>query len=92
MGVSLPKKHRRGGQSSVRFARLRIEARHNYLTKVCELANKYFIDLTTNKANVRGIVLGGCGDLKEQLAGLKEFDPRLRSSKFYLSSKIPRPR
>jgi peptide chain release factor subunit 1 len=33
--VELPKKHGRGGQSSVRFARLRVEKRHNYLRKVC---------------------------------------------------------
>jgi len=36
--VELPKKHGRGGQSSVRFARLRVEKRHNYLRKVCEIA------------------------------------------------------
>ena len=32
--VDLPKKHGRGGQSSVRFARLRVEKRHNYMRKV----------------------------------------------------------
>jgi len=37
--VELPKKHGRGGQSSVRFARLRLEKRHNYLRKV----NKFLI-------------------------------------------------
>ena len=36
--VDLPKKHGRGGQSSVRFARLRKEKRHNYVRKVCEVA------------------------------------------------------
>ncbi|RYZ82561.1 MAG: hypothetical protein EOP04_21795 [Proteobacteria bacterium] len=36
--VELPKKHGRGGQSSVRFARLRVEKRHNYLRKVSEIA------------------------------------------------------
>jgi len=40
--VELPKKHGRGGQSAVRFARLRLEARHNYLRKVAELATQYF--------------------------------------------------
>ena len=34
MRVTLPKKHRRGGQSSVRFARLREEARGVYVRKV----------------------------------------------------------
>jgi len=36
--VDLPKKHNKGGQSSVRFARIRMEKRHNYLTKVAEVA------------------------------------------------------
>lgn len=34
--VDLPKKHGRGGQSALRFARLRLEKRHNYVRKVCE--------------------------------------------------------
>ena len=38
MPVQLPKKHGRGGQSAVRFARLREEKRHLYVTKCCELA------------------------------------------------------
>ena len=35
--VDLPKKHGRGGQSALRFARLRMEKRHNYVRKVCML-------------------------------------------------------
>ena len=35
--VDLPKKHGRGGQSALRFARLRLEKRHNYVRKCCEL-------------------------------------------------------
>ena len=38
MSVDLPKKHGRGGQSALRFARLRMEKRHNYVRKVAELA------------------------------------------------------
>merc|ERR1719354_222685 len=30
LSVELPKKHGRGGQSALRFSRLRVEARHNY--------------------------------------------------------------
>ena len=33
--VELPKKHGRGGQSALRFARLRMEKRHNYVRKAC---------------------------------------------------------
>ena len=36
-------KTRGGGQSALRFARLRLEKRQNYLTKVAELATHHFI-------------------------------------------------
>lgn len=35
--VELPKKHGRGGQSALRFARLRMEKRHNYVRKVWKI-------------------------------------------------------
>merc|ERR1712176_123729 len=41
--VELPKKHGRGGQSAVRFARLREEKRHNYVRKVAEIAQQVFV-------------------------------------------------
>ncbi|CAG5105598.1 Oidioi.mRNA.OKI2018_I69.chr1.g2275.t1.cds [Oikopleura dioica] len=41
--VDLPKKHGRGGQSALRFARLRMEKRHNFVRKVAETAVKCFI-------------------------------------------------
>ena len=41
--VDLPKKHGRGGQSALRFARLRLEKRHNYVRKVAETATQMFI-------------------------------------------------
>lgn len=37
--VDLPKKHGRGGQSALRFARLRMEKRHNYVRKVRTLGH-----------------------------------------------------
>ena len=55
--VDLPKKHGRGGQSALRFARLRDEKRHNYVRKVAELAVQHFI--TNDKVNVTGLVLAG---------------------------------
>jgi peptide chain release factor subunit 1 len=41
--VDLPKKHGRGGQSALRFSRLRDEKRHNYVRKIAELAVQFFI-------------------------------------------------
>lgn len=73
--VDLPKKHGRGGQSALRFARLRMEKRHNYVRKVAELATQFFI--TDNKPNVRGLVLAGSADFKTELQTSDMFDPRL---------------
>lgn len=76
---SLPKKHRKGGQSSQRFQRLRSIARHSYLTKIAENATKYFIDTETNKLNVKGIVLAGSAEFKEHLSNEKFLDPRIQA-------------
>ena len=75
--VDLPKKHGRGGQSSVRFARLRMEKRHNYLRKVAEVAVTMFI--TNDRPNVRGLILAGSGDFKRELNTSDMFDQRLSS-------------
>ncbi|KAK4688449.1 peptide chain release factor subunit 1, partial [Tremellales sp. Uapishka_1] len=73
--VDLPKKHGRGGQSALRFSRLRDEARRNYVRKVAELAVQHFI--TNDKVNVAGLVLAGSAELKTDLSGSDLFDPRL---------------
>ncbi|KAG5501522.1 hypothetical protein JKF63_03351 [Porcisia hertigi] len=74
--VELPKKHGRGGQSKNRFARIRMERRHNYVRKVAEAAVSYFI--TNDRPNVRGLVLAGSADFKEVLFQSDLFDPRLK--------------
>eukprot|EP00632_Arachnochrysis_sp_CCMP2950_P014063 CAMPEP_0185697348 /NCGR_PEP_ID=MMETSP1164-20130828/5682_1 /TAXON_ID=1104430 /ORGANISM="Chrysoreinhardia sp, Strain CCMP2950" /LENGTH=451 /DNA_ID=CAMNT_0028364243 /DNA_START=42 /DNA_END=1397 /DNA_ORIENTATION=+ len=73
--VDLPKKHGRGGQSALRFARLRLEKRHNYVRKVAELAVQFFI--TNDKPNVAGLVLAGSADFKTELQNSDMFDQRL---------------
>ncbi|KAG8822957.1 Polypeptide release factor (eRF1) in translation termination [Serendipita sp. 401] len=73
--VDLPKKHGRGGQSALRFSRLRDEKRHNYVRKVAELAVQHFI--TNDKVNVSGLVLAGSADFKTELNQSDIFDPRL---------------
>lgn len=74
--VDLPKKHGRGGQSALRFARLRLEKRHNYLRKVAELAVQFFI--TNDRPNVSGLILAGLADFKNELSTSDMFDPRLK--------------
>ncbi|KAI9297594.1 peptide chain release factor eRF/aRF subunit 1 [Neoconidiobolus thromboides FSU 785] len=73
--VELPKKHGRGGQSALRFARLREEKRHNYVRKVAEHAVTNFI--TDDKPNVAGLILAGSADFKTVLGQSDMFDQRL---------------
>jgi peptide chain release factor subunit 1 len=63
--VDLPKKHGRGGQSALRFARLRLEKRHNYLKKVAELSTNLFI--TNDRPNVVGLIMAGSAAFKNDL-------------------------
>lgn len=73
--VDLPKKHGRGGQSALRFSRLRDEKRHNYVRKVAETAVQMFI--TNDKVNVSGLILAGSADFKNELSRSDLFDNRL---------------
>ena len=75
--VDLPKKHGRGGQSALRFARLRLEKRHNYVRKVAETAVQLFI--TQDRLNVDGVILAGSADFKTELSQSDMFDQRLQS-------------
>jgi len=74
--VDLPKKHGRGGQSALRFARLRLEKRHNYVRKVAELATQLFVP-DGQRPNVQGLVLAGSADFKAELMRSDLFDQRL---------------
>jgi len=64
--VNLPPKHNKGGQSSVRFARLNGEAKFNYVSKIIENAIRIY------PSNIP-LIIGGSTSLKEKFAGrLKE--------------------
>ncbi|KAH7284583.1 hypothetical protein KP509_34G061000 [Ceratopteris richardii] len=76
--VDLPKKHGRGGQSALRFARLRMEKRHNYVRKTAELATQFFVNPSTSQPNVSGLILAGSADFKTELSQSDMFDPRLQ--------------
>lgn len=77
MSVDLPKKHGRGGQSALRFARLREEKRHNWVRKCAEYAVHMFI--TNDKPNIIGLILAGSADFKSVLNGSDLFDLRLQN-------------
>lgn len=62
----------RGGQSALRFARLRLEKRHNYVRKVAETMVQCFI--TEDQVNVEGLILAGSADFKTELSQSDMFD------------------
>ena len=74
--VDLPKKHGKGGQSAQRFARLRMEKRHNYVRKCAEHAVQFFI--TNDRPNINGLVLAGSADFKTELGQSDMLDLRLK--------------
>ncbi|KAK4528630.1 hypothetical protein GAYE_SCF62G6575 [Galdieria yellowstonensis] len=74
--IELPKKHGRGGQSALRFARLRLEKRRNFLRRSAEIAAQLFIP-DGQKVNVTGLVLAGSADFKNELNQSDLFDQRL---------------
>lgn len=76
--VDLPKKHGRGGQSALRFARLRLEKRHNYVRKVAETSVQMFIT-DGQRPNVAGLVVAGSAEFKDKLVDSEMFDPRLKA-------------
>ncbi|CAE8593777.1 unnamed protein product, partial [Polarella glacialis] len=75
-GVELPKKHGRGGQSALRFARLRLEKRANYVRKVSEIATQIFIP-NGRQPSVQGLIIAGSADFKTELTTSALFDNRL---------------
>ncbi|KAL9654574.1 hypothetical protein ABK040_006638 [Willaertia magna] len=77
ISVDLPKKHGRGGQSALRFARLRLEKRHNYVRRCAELAVQHFI--TNDRPNVSGLILAGSADFKTDLTKTDLLDQRLQA-------------
>ncbi len=76
----------RGGQSALRFARLRMEKRHNYVRKVAEVATQMFI--SNDKVNIAGLILAGSADFKTELSQSDMFDPVSMYTHFIAISRL----
>lgn len=76
--VEINKSQKKGGQSALRFQRLRDETRHNLIVKVSEAAKRCFI--TDGIPNVTGIILAGCAQLKNELQSSELLGDKLKNS------------
>ena len=75
--VQLTSKTRRGGQSALRFSRLRQEQKDNFIRKSTELCKKYFLK-DSNIPLVKGIIIAGSAHFKDKLAISPLLDGRLK--------------
>lgn len=64
MHSTVPSKTVKGGMSQARYDRLREDAINEFLTKVGEKASELFLQ----QENLRGVLVGGPGPIKERLA------------------------
>uniref|UniRef100_A0A1I8IRP6 Eukaryotic peptide chain release factor subunit 1 n=1 Tax=Macrostomum lignano TaxID=282301 RepID=A0A1I8IRP6_9PLAT len=74
---SCPGNTAEGGQSAVRFARIRLEKRHNYLRKVAELASGLFLEPDSGRPAGRGRTCFSRVGLKVELQQGGLLDARL---------------
>jgi hypothetical protein len=66
--VDLPKKHGRGGQSALRFARLRLEKRHNYVRKAGFLSFFFFFAFPYDCVLCKFVSVSACCVYKNSFA------------------------
>lgn len=69
-------KSRRGGQSALRFSRLREEQVDAHIKKACENANRLFLE--SEKPNISGIIIAGSANMKGLLVKSDVLDKRLK--------------
>ena len=68
------KKHKKGGQSSARYARLRVEAILRFMKRVADDMKHFFIE--DENVDLKGVIIGGPGQIKDQV--VEQFDNRLK--------------
>lgn len=64
---NLPTKHRKGGQSQIRMARLHDETVHRYLRKVAETATRHYLTTGSGTPKANGLILAGPTGRSHQL-------------------------
>ena len=77
--IELPNQHKTGGQSSVRFSRLRDEAFHAYVIRVAEMCVSHLLIDNNTDTWVSGIIICGPSNLKRQLIETDLFKKYFRS-------------
>ncbi|MDD4930915.1 MAG: Vms1/Ankzf1 family peptidyl-tRNA hydrolase [Candidatus Colwellbacteria bacterium] len=65
--VHRQKSMKMGGQSAQRFGRIRENQIGEYVKKICERLEKNYVDFTVGSPSVKGLFIGGVGDIKDKV-------------------------
>jgi peptide chain release factor subunit 1 len=72
-------KNRRGGQSSGRFFRIRLEQIHQYVIQLTHMLIRNYISSTTQLPIIKRLIIGGNGDVPTTLINSPSFPDKFRS-------------
>lgn len=72
------KGHKKGGQSSHRFMMIHDEQINQYVKHICELLNKHWYNGEDGRCMVKGIIIGGIGDIKSRIVKSEHVNHKLK--------------
>ncbi len=72
------KSHKKGGQSAQRFNRIHDNQVAEYIKKICDRANKVYLNDDFTKLKVKGLVVAGIADIKTQVIDSQFLNETLR--------------
>jgi len=76
LSSNVPGKTKAGGQSALRFERLRTDAENEFYTRISERINKEFLPYLEK---LEGIIIGGPGNTKNKMVDRNDIDYRLKN-------------
>ncbi|SNW62388.1 Peptide chain release factor eRF1/aRF1 [Orpheovirus IHUMI-LCC2] len=72
------KGHKKGGQSSHRFMMIHDEQINQYVKEICCMMNKNWYDGEKGKCQVKGIIIGGIGDIRTRICKCEHLNDVLK--------------
>lgn len=84
ISITRQKKQKKGGQSSQRFQRIRLNQINEYINLICLTIDKnYLIKDDGVRSNVKGLIIGGIGNIKD-----KVFDRLIKHNHLTIKKKL----
>lgn len=81
--MHLETKHNKGGQSSARFGRAHDNKRHRHHMMIADCLLEEYYDSSINEMKVKGLIIGGPAESKDQVIRTEVFQKYLNDSLIY---------